>query len=168
MALHLSMEAWKSPLFAQGPSLLDGFDDLTLWQAGASDVIRVSIHAVDGLKGQALHLDFDFSSVAGYASARLINRDGSALQPGSRAYERSWSRDGALTSEALLRLGHEDAVRDFLRWYTPYQLPNGKVPCCVDARGADPVLENDSHGEFIFLVSELFGYTHDRAMLEAI
>jgi hypothetical protein len=98
----------------------------------------------------------------------LINRDGPALQPGSRAYERSWIRDGALTSEALLRLGHEDVVRDFLRWYAPYQFPNGKVPCCVDTRGSDPVPENDSHGEFIFLVSELYRYTHNRVLLEAV
>jgi F5/8 type C domain len=98
----------------------------------------------------------------------LINRDGSALQPGSRAYERSWIRDGALTSEALLRLGHEDVVRDFLRWYAPYQFPSGKVPCCVDARGADPVPENDSHGELIFLIWELYRYTHERALLEAM
>ena len=98
----------------------------------------------------------------------LINRDGPALQPGSRAYERSWIRDGALTSEALLRLGHEDVARDFLRWYAPYQFPSGKVPCCVDARGADPVPENDSHGEFIFLVSEFYRYTHNRALLEAM
>ncbi len=98
----------------------------------------------------------------------LINRDGPALQPGSRSYRRSWIRDGALTSEALLRLGHEDMVGDFLRWYAPYQFPNGKVPCCVDARGADPVPENDSHGELIFLVSELYRYTHDRALLEAM
>jgi hypothetical protein len=98
----------------------------------------------------------------------LINRDGPALQPGSRAYERSWIRDGALTSEALLRLGHEDVSRDFLRWYAHYQFPNGKVPCCVDARGADPVPENDSHGEFLFLVSETYRYTHDRVLLEAM
>jgi hypothetical protein len=98
----------------------------------------------------------------------LINRDGPALQPGSRSYERSWIRDGALTSEALLRLGHEEVVRDFLRWYAPYQFPNGKVPCCVDARGADPVPENDSHGELIFLVSELYRYTHDRGLLAAM
>jgi hypothetical protein len=98
----------------------------------------------------------------------LINREGPALQPGARSYRRSWIRDGALTSEAMLRLGHEDVARDFLRWYAPYQFPNGKVPCCVDAWGADPVPENDSHGEFIFLVSELYRYTHDRALLEAM
>jgi hypothetical protein len=98
----------------------------------------------------------------------LINRDGPVLQPGSRAYERSWIRDGALTSEALLRLGHEDVVGDFLRWYAPYQFPDGKVPCCVDGRGADPVPEHDSHGEFIFLVAETYRYTRDRALLEAM
>ncbi|MGQ0836042.1 MAG: discoidin domain-containing protein [Gammaproteobacteria bacterium] len=95
----------------------------------------------------------------------LINRDGPALQPGARAYERSWIRDGALTSAALLRLGHEDVVTDYARWYARHLFPNGKVPCCVDRRGADPVPENDSHGELIFLVAETYRYTHDRALL---
>jgi hypothetical protein len=36
----------------------------------------------------------------------------------------------------------------------------------VDARGADPVPENDSHGELIFLIMEYYRYTHDRAFLE--
>ena len=42
----------------------------------------------------------------------LVNRDGPWIQPGSRAYERSWIRDGALTTSALLRLGHAGEVRD--------------------------------------------------------
>ena len=96
----------------------------------------------------------------------LINRDGAALQPGSRAYERSWIRDGALTSEMLLRLGHEQAVKDFLRWYAQFQFPNGKIPCCVDRRGADPVPENDSPGEYLFLIDETFRYTKDLALLK--
>ena len=41
----------------------------------------------------------------------LVNRDGPAIQPGSRSYARSWIRDGALTAYALLRLGHADEVR---------------------------------------------------------
>jgi len=96
----------------------------------------------------------------------LINRDGPAIQPGSRSYERSWIRDGSLTSAALLRLGHYKEVKDFLEWYAPYQFDNGKVPCCVDARGSDPVPENDSHGEFIYLVAEYFRHTGDKATLE--
>ncbi|HYN40520.1 MAG TPA: discoidin domain-containing protein, partial [Thermoanaerobaculia bacterium] len=44
----------------------------------------------------------------------LVNRDGPAIQPGSRSYARSWIRDGSLTSEALLRLGHSGTARSFL------------------------------------------------------
>jgi hypothetical protein len=36
-----------------------------------------------------------------------------------------------------------------------------KVPCCVDARGSDPVAENDSHGEFIFAVAEVWRHSGD-------
>ena len=96
----------------------------------------------------------------------LISRDGPALQPGTRSYERSWIRDGAMMSAALLRLGRADVVREYAEWYAPYQYANGKVPCCVDARGADPVPENDSHGQLIYLVAEYYRYTRDRAFLE--
>ncbi len=96
----------------------------------------------------------------------LINRDGPAIQPGSRSYERSWIRDGALTSAALLRLGQYREVRDFIDWYARFQFDNGKIPCCVDSRGADPVPENDSHGEFIYLVAEYYRHTGDRQLLE--
>ena len=47
----------------------------------------------------------------------------------------------------------------------PYQFKNGKVPCCVDARGADPVPENDSHGEFIHLAALVWRYGGDTALL---
>ncbi len=104
-------------------------------------------------------------SIASTLAYILVNRDGPAIQPGSRSYERSWIRDGSLTSTALLRFGHADAVRDFLRWYAPFQYPNGKIPCCVDRRGADPVPEHDSHGQFIYLVMEYFRHTGDRPML---
>jgi hypothetical protein len=98
----------------------------------------------------------------------LVNRSGPALQPGARAYARSWIRDGALTSAALLRLGHEDEAREFLRWFAPFQFKNGKVPCCATARGADPVPENDSDGEFAFAVADLWHYTHDAATARAL
>lgn len=98
----------------------------------------------------------------------LISRDGPALRPGTRAYARSWIRDGAMMSAALLRLGHEDAARDYLEWYAPYQFASGKVPCCVDSRGSDPVPENDSHGELIYLAGEVYRYTGDRTLLEAM
>jgi hypothetical protein len=98
----------------------------------------------------------------------LVNRDGPAIQPGSRAYARSWIRDGTLTSAALLRLGHAGEVREFLLWFAPFQYESGAVPCCVDRRGADPVPENDSHGELLFLAGEYFRFTGDRATIAKI
>ncbi|MES2347238.1 MAG: discoidin domain-containing protein [Pseudomonadota bacterium] len=97
----------------------------------------------------------------------LMTREGAALQPGTRSYRRSWIRDGAMMSEALLRLGQPSIAADYLHWYAPYQFDNGKVPCCVDRRGADPVPENDSHGELIFLAAELYRYTQDKDALAA-
>jgi hypothetical protein len=94
----------------------------------------------------------------------LINRNGAAIQPGTRSYRRSWIRDGSLTSSALLRLGHSALVRDYIEWYAPFQYENGKVPCCVDHRGADPVPEHDSHGQLIWLIAEYVRFTGDTAL----
>ncbi|MCI4567162.1 discoidin domain-containing protein [Lysobacter sp. CFH 32150] len=111
-------------------------------------------HLVDTLRTALAHM--------------LISRVGPRLQPGTRSYARAWIRDGAMISEGLLRLGREDVAAEFLRWYAPYQFDNGKVPCCVDDRGSDPVPENDSHGELIYAVAELYRYTGDREPLEAM
>jgi hypothetical protein len=111
-------------------------------------------HVIESLRAQLAYI--------------LVNRAGPAIQPGARSYARSWIRDGALTSSALLRLGHHEAVRSFIEWYAPHQYASGKVPCVVDARGADPVPEHDSSGEFIFLIAEYYRYTGDRAFVERI
>jgi hypothetical protein len=91
----------------------------------------------------------------------LINRDGPRLQPGPRNYARSWIRDGALTSAALLASGFSEPPRQFLDWFARYQFADGRVPCCVDRRGADPVVENDSDGEFLYAIAEVYRYTRD-------
>lgn len=96
----------------------------------------------------------------------LVNRDHAGIQPGSRSYERSWIRDGALTSSALLKSGIVEEVRDFIDWYSAHLYENGKVPCVVDFRGPDPVPENDSHGELIYLIREYFNFTKDTAFLK--
>ena len=95
----------------------------------------------------------------------LINRDNVGIQPGSRSYERSWIRDGALTSSALLKSGIVEEVRDFIEWYSSFQYESGKVPCVVDSRGPDPVPEHDSHGELIYLIREYFNFTGDTVFL---
>jgi hypothetical protein len=95
----------------------------------------------------------------------LINKDKFGFQPGSRSYERSWIRDGSMTSDALLKLGIQDEPKKYLNWYSSYQYENGMVPCVVDTRGPDPVPENDSHGELIFGCMEYFRFTNDTTFL---
>ena len=113
-----------------------------------------------GAKGQAIA-----DTVRTSLAHMLINRAGPALQPGSRSYARSWIRDGAMMSDALLRLGHAPVVREYTEWFAPHQFSNGKVPCCVDHRGADPVAENDSQGELIHLIAQHYRYTREPGWL---
>lgn len=96
----------------------------------------------------------------------LMSRDGAALRPGTRSYARTWVRDGAMMVAGLVRLGETDAAREFVDWFGERIFDSGKVPCCVDERGADPVVENDSHGQYLYAVAELWRHTHDAALLE--
>jgi hypothetical protein len=91
----------------------------------------------------------------------LVTRSGPALQPGPRRYTRSWIRDGAMMSAALLRMGHTDAVREFIGWYAPHQRADGFVPCCVDAEGTDWLVEHDSHGQLLALIADYHRFTSD-------
>ena len=95
----------------------------------------------------------------------LMSGDRAALQPGTRSYARSWIRDGAMMVAGLVRLGELDAARDFVDWFAGFVFASGKVPCCVDARGADPVVENDSHGEYLYAVAEVWRHSRDKAFL---
>ena len=95
----------------------------------------------------------------------LISRDGPVLASGNarvRALVDPRRHDDRRIAVATR---HASIAADYLRWYAPHQFASGKVPCCIDARGADPVPENDSPGEFIFLAGEVYRYTHDRALL---
>jgi hypothetical protein len=96
----------------------------------------------------------------------LMSRDGPALRPGTRSYARSWIRDGAMMVAGLVRMGEAGVAAEFVDWYGGYIFDSGKVPCCVDQRGADPVVENDSHGQYLFSVAELWRHTQDRALLQ--
>ncbi|MBM2841662.1 MAG: putative secreted protein, partial [Bacteroidetes bacterium] len=95
----------------------------------------------------------------------FINQDGPRIQPGSRNYERSWIRDGSLTSTALLQLGIKDEVREYADWYAKFQFPSGKIPCVVDSRGGDPTNEHDSHGQMIYLIMQTFHFIRDTSWL---
>jgi hypothetical protein len=151
--------ALAAPLTGDGPPLADpqAAQDAVAaqWRARLNrvtfDVPPAGRAIVDTVRSSLAHM--------------LMTRDGPMLRPGTRSYARSWIRDGAMMSEAMLRLGDDSVARDYLAWFAPYQFADGKVPCCVDRRGADPVPENDSQGEFIFLNAQLWKYTHDRALL---
>jgi hypothetical protein len=95
----------------------------------------------------------------------LMSRDGAALKPGTRAYARSWIRDGAMMVAGLVRMGEVEVARAFVDWFAGYVFRSGKVPCCVDARGADPVSENDSDGEYLYAVAEVWRHSRDAAFL---
>lgn len=97
----------------------------------------------------------------------LINKDRFGFQPGSRSYERSWIRDGSMTSDALLKLGITEEPKRYLEWYSGHQYESGAVPCVVDTRGPDPVPEHDSHGQLIFAIMEYFRFTADTAFLRS-
>ncbi|MCU0973682.1 MAG: hypothetical protein MUF80_06980, partial [Burkholderiales bacterium] len=133
-------------------------DTATVWRAELNHVrLRVPAAAkpiADTLRTALAHM--------------LITRNGPALQPGTRAYARSWIRDGAMMSDGLLRLGHAPVVREYIEWFAPHQFADGKVPCCVDQRGADPVIENDSHGELVYLIAQYYRYTRDRDWLRSM
>ena len=159
IATALSGRAMSDPLASptQYPSLARVQDRVAaLWRRQLNEVVlQVPSSAqplVDTLRTAFAHL--------------LITRDGPILRPGTRAYARSWIRDGTMIAESLMRLGRSDVAADYLRWYAQHQFADGKVPCCVDERGADPVPENDSVGEFVFLAGETFRYTGDRALIE--
>ncbi|HET8632695.1 MAG TPA: discoidin domain-containing protein [Gemmatimonadales bacterium] len=135
------------------------------WQQAVSQwASRTRGFELDG-PAAVLALEQTIRASVGYI---LVNRDSAAIQPGSRAYSRSWIRDAALTSSALLRLGITEPVKEFLEWFAPFQFETGKIPCCVDHRGADPVPENDSQGEFIYLATEYARRTGDTALLRAL
>ena len=95
----------------------------------------------------------------------LVTRSGPALQPGPRRYTRSWIRDGAMMSAALLRMGHADEVREYIRWYAPHQRADGFVPCCVDRDGIDWLVEHDSHGQLVALIADYHRFTGDAQFL---
>ncbi|KAF1725809.1 discoidin domain-containing protein [Pseudoxanthomonas japonensis] len=150
---------WVAPLEGALPAKIDAARDqqatAAMWRGKLGEMkLQVPVEGqpvADTLRTALAHM--------------LISRIGPRLQPGTRSYSRSWIRDGAMISEGLLRLGRPEVVKEYVEWYAPYQFKNGKVPCCVDDRGSDPVPENDSHGELIFNVAEYYRYTGDKAFL---
>jgi hypothetical protein len=151
--ISLRVDQATAPAVAVTESDVDALQTKALasWRKAVGP-LRLTLPPPARIYGDALRAN------VGYA---LVNRDGPRIQPGARSYARSWIRDGALTSAALMSVGLMEPARSFLEWFAPYQFENGAIPCVVDARGADPTAEHDSHGEFIFLVAEYVRFTND-------
>ncbi len=98
----------------------------------------------------------------------LINRDGPALHPGPRRYSRSWIRDCVIMGAAMAKAGHPAVLRDFILWYAAYQREDGYIPAVVDQTGVDPLVENDSHGQFLWAVCEVHRQAEDLSFLKTL
>lgn len=149
----------------RGTTALRGRDSFDAQLAGIAGEWREKLHRVAIELPGAPEIANTIRTNLAYM---LIQRDGAALEPGSRSYDRAWIRDGSLIASVLLRLGHPDEAKAFAGWFAGFQYADGKVPCCVDRRGADPVPENDSHGELIFLVAEIQRYTGDTVLVRRL
>jgi hypothetical protein len=144
----------------------DASIDVDARQRAVADDWRARLHGV------AIELPGEGRAIAAAIRTALahllISRKGPRLQPGTRSYARAWIRDGAMIGEGLLRLGRDDVAREFVEWYAPFQFRDGKVPCCVDDRGSDPVVENDSHGQLIYAIADVWRHTGDRELLQRL
>ncbi len=121
--------------------------------------------AVDQWRGNGWAMDAIRALLTATAQI-LVTRSGAALQPGPRRYTRSWIRDGAMMSAALLRMGHAQEVRDFIAWYAPHQRADGFVPCCVDREGTDWLVEHDSHGQMLALLADYHRFSADQQFMQ--
>jgi hypothetical protein len=144
-------------------SLPDAID--ASWVAEArSSVIRQWRHRLEGVQVQTPDA-WIARTLRSQIAYILLNRDGPAIQPGSRSYERSWARDGSMTAAALLSCGLHAEAKAWVDWYAEHLFENGKVPCVVDRRGPDPVPEHDSHGQYLWAVANVHRHTRDAEFL---
>jgi hypothetical protein len=100
----------------------------------------------------------------------LLNQDRNVIQPGSRNYNRTWMRDGSITSASLMRFGLLDDARNYLEWYSQRVEDNGLVPPILYNNGAvyegwGANIEWDSQGQFIYAMMEYYRFTKDRDFL---
>jgi hypothetical protein len=110
-------------------------------------------------------------TVKSQAAYILLTQDGVVLQPGARSYNRTWMRDGAMISSALMRFGFFEEVREYLDWYAERVEPDGLVPPILDTSGKvydgwGRNIEWDSQGQFIYAIMEYYRFTGDRDFLE--
>ena len=104
----------------------------------------------------------------------LVTKDGPALQPGSRTYDKAWWRDGSIQASSLLKMGLVEEARDFIDWMVTFQYDTGEVPPIIDNKADDPLWEEkpphnlkeyDSQGQLVWAILEYYYFTKDRKFL---
>jgi F5/8 type C domain/Amylo-alpha-1,6-glucosidase len=101
----------------------------------------------------------------------LINADKNSLHPGSRAYDRSWIRDGSIMCQALLDTRNFSEVKKYLEWVASCQMENGRIPCMLELNGKMPGwaggwCEWDGQGAYVFAVTSYYRFTKDKEFLK--
>ncbi len=109
-----------------------------------------------------------FDSMRSNLAYILINKDGDALQPGSRAYEHSWIRDSSVMAAALLRANLGEYSRRYALWISEAVESDGRVPHILNARTRQPAHfgqdwnQWDGQGAYVFTVADYYNFTGDR------
>ncbi len=108
----------------------------------------------------------------------LINHDAPWFKPGSRNYNHSWMRDGALTGLATLRMGKPELVKEFIENFSRFVSNEGWVPYIILENGQpigfNPDMnggeghEFDSQGEFVFIVRQYYDFTGDDELVKSV
>ncbi len=108
----------------------------------------------------------------------FINYDPPWFKPGTRNYNHSWIRDGALTGVATLRMGHTEPVRAFIEKFSEFVNEDGWVPYIIteDGRpiGYNPNMDGgeghefDSQGQFVFIVRQYYDFAGDEALVRSV
>ncbi|MBN1385062.1 MAG: hypothetical protein JW983_09305 [Elusimicrobia bacterium] len=100
----------------------------------------------------------------------LINRDKALIQPGSRNYQRSYMRDGAILGLSMLSLGYTEEVKEYIEFTMTKIGEDGFVPFMVEVDKlpdfAKDWIEYDSQGEFVYIVMEYYRFTRDKKFLK--
>ena len=160
------------PLHEQAPEWKAGQDVRVRYKAMRRELVdrwlskvnRVDIRISDSAVADTLKANIAYN---------LVTRDGVGFQPGSRSYDKSWMRDGAVQALALLKMGFRDEVRQFIEWIGGFQQESGEIPPVIDTKREDPLWEEkaglceyDSQGQFVHAVWQYFQFTRDRKFLE--
>lgn len=175
--IRISLEGKETKKIISGFSL-DGIaaeDDLCLTASEFQNKLSETTYLWEN-KLAHLKMDLPDDLFSNVFKANLVygflHKDGPVFQPGSRLYEKTWMRDGAMSCAAFLRAGFQVEVREYLNWIAGKQKENGFVPFLLH-HGKQPDYtkdwnEYDSQGQFIYATVEYYRFSQDKDLLRSL